>query len=214
MAEFAAASSEFIDLNILDFVDNIPALEAKWLGVDIGSSHDRTAFATIGLAKGEYYVTDIEMLKGAEYTHQQARTQALHKEHRYTHGYIDANGIGAALSEYVHKSPGCAAIEGFITTASNKPKLFETLRSKIFERKIHFANKLKDRILSEFSKISKISNEDGKTMYLAARDADGHCDGTSALILALEAARQHPASATQPSPSPFSSAFGSRFSRL
>ena len=69
MAEFAAASSEFVDLNILDFVDIIPPLEAKWLGADVGSSHDRTAFATIGLAKSEYYVADIETLKGAEYTH-------------------------------------------------------------------------------------------------------------------------------------------------
>lgn len=210
MAEFAAVSSEFVDLNIVDFVDTIPELQAKWLGVDVGSSHDRTAFATVGLSNGEYYVTDIEKLKGAEYTHQQARTQALQKEHRYTHGYIDANGIGAALSEFIHKSPGCATIEGFVTTPTNKPKLFETLRSKIFERKIHFASKLREQILAEFSKISKISNADGKTSYLAERDSEGHCDGTSALILALESARTHPLNATSPSPAPFPSAFGSK----
>lgn len=71
--------------------------------------------------------------------------------------------------------------------------MFELLRSKMFERKLHFSSKLKDKILLEFSKISRIVNDAGKTTYTAERDNEGHCDRTSSLLFALQAAKQHPA---------------------
>lgn len=69
MCEFASEYSSFIDLSLLDFTD-IPTLRARWLGVDIGSSHDKTALCTVGeAADGQLYVEDIEVLDKAEYTY-------------------------------------------------------------------------------------------------------------------------------------------------
>ena len=214
LAEFAAQSSEFIDLELLDFVDEIPALQTKWLGVDIGSNHDKSAFCTIGEANGELYVQDIEILSKAEYVHQQAKIVDLNSKNHYTGGYIDACGLGGPLAEYVNKSPNCSKIKGFFTTGTNKPKHYERLRSKIFERKIHFSKSLKTVLMLEFSKLTKIVNDKGVATYIAARDEDGHCDRTSALVLALQAYADNPANMTIPSGWQYGSAFGSWSSRL
>lgn len=128
---------------------------------------------------------------------------------KYVGGYIDACGLGGPLAEYVSKSPNCSKIRGFVTTGTNKPKQYERLRSKIFEHKIHFNKSLKDAILLEISKLSRIVNSKGEATYVAQRDNDGHCDRISALVLALQAWFDNPASISMPVAWSRPSAFGS-----
>lgn len=94
----------------------------------------------------------------------------------------------------MHKSPNCAKISGFVTTGSNKPLMYEQLRAKILEKKLHFAKHLKEKLEIEFSKISRIVGDNGKTRFEAERDTDGHCDRVSALVLAIQAQKDNPSS--------------------
>lgn len=214
MCEFAAESSQFIDISLLDFFDDVPSCKSKWLGVDVGSTHDKSAFCTLGTVNDDIYVIDIETLSKAEYTHQQSKILALNQKNNYTGGYIDACGLGGPLAEYVNKSPNCSKIKGFVTTGTNKPKQYERLRSKIFERKIHFAKSLKTALILEISKLSRIVNDKGIATYVAERDSEGHCDRISALVLALQAWVDNPASFSQPLTYQRMSPFGSWSSRL
>ena len=151
---------------------------------------------------------DIETLEKAEYVHQQAKVMSLNASNSYVGGYIDACGLGGPLAEYINRSPNCSTIEGFVTTGANKPKQYEQLRSKIFERKLHFAKHLQAAIVSEFSKISRMTNDKGAASYIAQRDSDGHCDRTSALVLALQAMHDKPASFKLPQTWSMQSVFG------
>lgn len=49
--------------------------------------------------------------------------------------------------------------------------------------------------MSDFRNVHRIVNEAGKVTYSAGRDANGHSDATSALVLALMAAKEHPGNA-------------------
>ena len=57
-------------------------------------------------------------------------------------------------------------------------------------------------------------NEAGNVRYEAGRDSNGHSDVTSALVLALMAAKDLPGNAQSPVAMPFSSAFGGFVSRI
>lgn len=48
MCRFADQFSQFVDLSLVDYVDDVPA-EAKthYVGMDIGSTSDRTAIVTL-----------------------------------------------------------------------------------------------------------------------------------------------------------------------
>ena len=68
MCKFAADFSSLVDTSILDFYDEAPAFKAKYLGMDVGSTSDRTAIVTLGESGGVYYVDDIAIMHKAEYT--------------------------------------------------------------------------------------------------------------------------------------------------
>lgn len=58
-----------IDLSLLDYVDEVPKCTSYWLGMDIGSKHDRTTIVAVGQKDNTYYLTDLVVLDKAEYTH-------------------------------------------------------------------------------------------------------------------------------------------------
>ena len=72
-------------------------------------------------------------------------------------------------------------------TASNKTPCYEDLRSKIFDHKLKFNKKLKELIVDDFNNVHRVVSEAGRVSYEAGRNANGHSDATSALVLALRA---------------------------
>lgn len=76
--------------------------------------------------------------------------------------------------------------------------MYEDLRSKVFDHKLKFSKKLKDLIVSDFSNVHRIVSEAGKVSYEAGRNADGHSDATSAIVLALRAAHDLEYSTQEP----------------
>lgn len=65
----------------------------------------------------------------------------------------------------------------------------------MFDHKIVFAQHLKQLIVSDFRNVHRIVSESGKVSYQAGRDENGHSDATSALVLALMAAKELPGNA-------------------
>ena len=79
----------------------------------------------------------------------------------------------------------------------------------IFDHKIKFASHLKSLIETDFANVSRIVSENGQVKFIAAHTAAGHSDATSALVLALQAAKQNPANFVVPSTYMMQSSFGS-----
>lgn len=195
--KFLSEYSSFIDTSYLDFVDSIPTSKQIWLGMDIGSTSDRTAIAEIILDKGIYYVKDITLLNKAEYQTQLDVLKAKNEQNHYVAGFIDENGIGNPIAQFATKTI-TSKIKGFTWTGSNKTPAYEDLRALIFEHKLKFAAHLKHLIEKDFGNIDRVVTEAGVIKYVAGRDENGHSDATSSLVLALQAAKQYPANFATP----------------
>lgn len=83
-------------------------------------------------------------------------------------------------------------IKGYTWTGSNKTPAYEALRAMIFDHKLKFAQHLKQLVVQDFSNVHRVVTEAGKVSYQAGRNENGHSDATSALVLAIQAAVQHP----------------------
>ena len=77
-----------------------------------------------------------------------------------------------------------------------------------------FSRKFKQLIEDDFSNVNRIVSETGKVTYEAGHNRNGHSDVTSAIVLAMEGIRQHPASFALPQTYMRQSSFGSYGSRL
>lgn len=189
MCKFAADFSSLVDTSLLEFCEPSGAVTARWMGMDVGSTSDRTAVVTIAeLADKTLYVEDVVVLHKASYESQLDVLRQLHAKNAYVSGLIDANGIGSALAEFATKQVS-ARLKPFTWTGSNKTPSYEALRAKIFDHQLKFAPHLRDLFISDFSNVHRIVSEAGRVTYEAGRNADGHSDATSALVLALQAAR-------------------------
>lgn len=189
-AEFLSEYSSMIDTALLQFMPNDQMPKSKnVVGMDIGSTSDRTAIAIVSIDKDIFYVYDIAILHKASYEEQLNTLQSLHKTYNFQNGFIDANGIGNPIAEFANKRIS-ARIKAFTWTGANKTPAFEYMRSKIFDRQLFFAEHLKPLITTDFQNVQRIITADGNIKYVAGRDENGHSDAVSALVLALQAAKQ------------------------
>jgi hypothetical protein len=117
MAKFADSFSEFMDLNLIDYVDSVPeGITARWLGMDVGSTGDRTAIVTLAQAGDVFYLEDITVLRKASYEDQLGVLGNLHARNSYQAGLVDQNGIGSAVAEFAQKKVS-SRIKGYTWTA-------------------------------------------------------------------------------------------------
>ena len=101
-----------IDLNLIDYYDELPnETFTNYIGIDVGSTSDRTAMVTIKQAKDIAYIDDIVVMHKASYEDQLNTAKLLHQKNTYKSGYIDKTGIGSAFSEFVEKKV-CSQIKG------------------------------------------------------------------------------------------------------
>lgn len=196
MCKFASEYGAMIDAGLLDFEEiEVKDSYPHWCGMDIGSASDRTAIVDLAqLPDQTFFVRDIAVLHKASYESQLQLLKEKHDRLRYRAGYIDQNGIGNPIAEFAGKQVS-ARIKGFTWTAANKTPAYEDLRAYIFDRKLKFAAHLKELIVQDFRNVHRVVNEAGKVSYQAGRDENGHSDATSALVLALQAAKDSPAGA-------------------
>lgn len=207
MCQFSSEYSSLIDTSLLEYYDELPKqTSTAYIGIDVGSTSDRTAMVTIQQINNRNYVDDIVVLHKAEYEHQLEIAKELHSKNKYRGGYVDKTGIGSAFSEFVTKKV-CVNIKGLSFTASNKPQMYEALRSQVFDHTILFNRKFKSMLEMDFNNVQRIVTESGQVKYEAGHNAQGHSDITSALVLALQSIKDNPASLSYPSSY-------TRFSRL
>lgn len=208
MCRFAESYGAFLDLSQLEWYDGAPPDGAvPYLGMDIGSRHDRTAFATL-FAKGqEFWLDGAETMDRASYASQLARLKALHAEKGYAGGYVDQNGIGGPVAEFANRDVS-PRIRGFTWTASNKTPAYEDFRAAVMSGKMRFARRLRTLLEADFANVRRLVGESGTVSFEAGRDSNGHSDVASAAVLALRAAKEIPASFAEPQAWSFPSAFG------
>lgn len=146
LCQFSAEYSQLIDTSLLEFIDppdNIEALP-HWMGMDVGSTSDRTAIVDlVQLPDDTLFVADATIMHKASYESQLDMVKEKHAKNHYRGGYIDQNGIGSALAEFVSKKVS-TLLQGFTWTGTNKGPAYERLRASIFDHKLKFAKHLKN----------------------------------------------------------------------
>ena len=196
--KFMSSYGSLIDLDIIDWYDEMPKGNPEnYLGMDIGSTSDRSAIVTAKRILDTTYIDDIVMLSKTSYEEQLKIVKEMHAINRYSSGYIDKTGIGSAFAEFCTKQIS-SRLKGLQFTVANKTPMFEQLRSQIFEHKIKFNKKLKKLIEDDFRNVQRIVTESGQIRYVAGHDQNGHSDATSAIVLALQAIHDMPSNAKTP----------------
>ena len=196
--KFMSSYGSLIDLELIDWYDELPkGRYESYLGMDIGSTSDRSAIVTAKRALDTTYIDDIAMLHKTSYEEQLRIVKEMHALNNYSSGYIDKTGIGSAFAEFCTKQIS-SRLKGMQFTVANKTPMFEQLRSQIFEHKVKFNKKLKKLIEDDFRNVQRIVTEAGQVRYVAGHDQNGHSDATSAIVLALQATRDMPSSAKTP----------------
>lgn len=203
--KFMSEYGSLIDINLVDWYDELPnGAYATYLGMDIGSTSDRSAIVTAKRILDVTYIDDIAMLHKTSYEDQLKVVKELHKLNNYSSGYIDKTGIGSAFAEFCTKQIS-SRLKGLQFTVANKTPMFELLRSQIFDHSVKFNRKLKKLIEDDFRNVQRIVTESGQVRYAAGHDQNGHSDATSAIILALQAIHDMPQSMSVPMPYLFTS---------
>lgn len=198
--KFMSEYGSLIDINLVDWYDELPnGAYATYLGMDIGSTSDRSAIVTAKRILDVTYIDDIAMLHKTSYEEQLKIVKELHKLNNYSSGYIDKTGIGSAFAEFCTKQIS-SRLKGLQFTVANKTPMFELLRSQIFDHSVKFNIKLKKLIEDDFRNVQRIVTESGQVRYAAGHDQNGHSDATSAIILALQAIHDMPQSMSVPMP--------------
>ena len=68
MCKFADSYSDFIDLSLIDYYDELPKdVTARYMGMDVGSTSDRTAIVTLAQSGDTYFLQDIVILHKSSY---------------------------------------------------------------------------------------------------------------------------------------------------
>ena len=68
-----------IDLNLIDYYDELPKETfTNYIGIDVGSTSDRTAMVTVKQAKDIAYIDDIVVMHKASYEDQLNTAKLLH----------------------------------------------------------------------------------------------------------------------------------------
>lgn len=195
---FLSEYGSMIDPELIDWYDDIPSGGFFTnVGLDVGSTSDRTAICTAKTQKNITYIDDIVLLHRTSYQDQLKILADMHSKNKYSSGYIDKTGIGSAFAEFAEKNVS-SRIKGLQFTISNKTPMYERLRSGIFDHKVKFNRKLKKLIEDDFRNIQRIVTESGQIRYEAGRDGNGHSDATSAIVLVLQAIHDMPGNASTP----------------
>ena len=209
------ASTTLFDLDLLKFTDQPPSAGKYVFGMDIGRKSDRTAIAVLKVAPTSAHLQDIIVLDKMPYAEQKAHLAALKSKWSFAGGYIDAGGIGNAFAEDIQRTLD-TRYRGFTFTGANKSPLYENLRARVFDSTITFDQHLKDLLIQDFTNVARLVNDAGVVRYVAGHSSSGHSDCTSAIVLALQAAKDFKTNSQLPTqlakmPTAFGYGYGSRF---
>lgn len=187
LCEFGDSSSVLLPVDLIEQaeilnVPDIPNSANRYLGIDIGRTHDKTVIVLLAEVGDVWKVEDVLELSETPFA---AQAEAIGKflEHpRLVAGCIDATGIGAGLSETLSEKYG-GILEAVNINQPIKNELCQSLRRVFEDQKISIPTGFKD----DLNSLEKRVSIGGTITYRAIRNKDGHSDFASALSLAIRA---------------------------
>ena len=199
MCQFLDAFETFIDTSLLEFGEPPKECEASYAGYDVARTSDKSAIVDLKRLKdGTFFVADAAVMSSVKYSDQIDVFKQLNAKNKWKAGYVDAVGLGGPIAEQIRDTVN-ARIKPYVWTAANKSPAYEKLRSLIFDRKIRFAEHLKQQLIADFQNISRIVTEAGQIKFSAGHTSTGsHSDIASAIVLAVQAALDNPSSMAVP----------------
>ena len=189
--EFLANDTCYFPLDLIRNCER-PAIDApadapRFLGVDIGRSHDLTAIAEAALVGGELRIVDVETLEHLPFAEQREIISARLRREAVRACAIDATGIGAQLAEELRGRFG-SRVEPVQFTNQTKCEIFQALHRVMEEARLEIPA---DRALREdIHAVHRKISTGGNIQFTAPRRPDGHSDRATALALAVEIAER------------------------
>jgi phage FluMu gp28-like protein len=191
--EFLANDTTYFPLDLIRNCERIPAPEAppdapRFLGVDIGRSHDLTAIAEAALVGGALRIVDLETLEHLPFAEQREIISARLRREAVRACAIDATGIGAQLAEELRGRFG-SRVEPVQFTNQTKNTIFQALHRAMEEARLEIPA---DRALREdIHAVHRKISTGGNIQFIAPRRPDGHSDRACAIALAVDCAERN-----------------------
>ena len=191
--EFLANDTTYFPLDLIRACERIPAPEApadapRFLGVDIGRSHDLTAIAELAAVGPELRLVDLETIERAPFAEQRELLWSRLSRPSVRGVAIDATGIGAQLAEETRAKFG-SRVEPVQFTNATKNGLFQSLHRAMEEGRLVLPA---DRELREdMNAMHRKISTGGNIQFTAPRRPDGHSDRACALALAVDCAERN-----------------------
>ena len=98
----------------------------------------------------------------------------------------DATGIGAQLSEQLHKKHPCVVEVKFTNEVKNE--MFNMVKKHLGTSSLKLPPD--ELIIEDLHKIKRVVNQSGNISYRASRDENGHADDATSIALAVYATKK------------------------
>lgn len=169
----------------------LPAHALLTLGVDIGRTHDLTAFALLEHPPtGPALLRSLKVYQNIPFAEQEA-TLHTYLQHPGLHrACIDATGLGRQFAERAASRYGAHRIEGLHLTAPLKEALAYPLRAALENRALRLPDD--PALHADLRSIRRTPTAAGHLRFAADHSPHGHADRFWALALALYAHRDPP----------------------
>lgn len=169
-------------LNSITYTE-LPNVIARYFGIDIGRTHDKTAIAILAETAMGCFIEKVVTLSNLEFRQQFEEINTLIRTFKPRKVTIDRTGIGMQLAEDLTRQHG-ALIDGLAFTAQSKLEIFNNLKKAFSQstcRIPYDADLIKD-----LNKIRRVVTANGIS-YQAESDDTGHADKATSIALAERA---------------------------
>ena len=169
-------------LNSVTYTE-LPKVVARYMGIDIGRKHDRTAITILAETPVGCFVEKVIALSNMEFKQQFDQINTLIKTFKPRKVSIDRTGIGMQLAEDLARVHG-ALIDGLAFTAQSKLEIFNNLKKAFSQSTCKIPDDVE--LIKDLNKIRRVVTQNGIT-YQADSDDTGHADKATSVALANRA---------------------------
>ena len=154
------------------------------IGIDVGKG-DKSSLAIIN-EKCE--VVSLTEWGGSDYPTIMAKMLIKINEYKCEKGYIETNGVGSPLFDFMVKELGKSKLLAWVSTNTSKNNMIENFMNGFDKNNIKILDTYYDLLTSQLDNVTVEYNPTTRTIkYLFARDEDGHSDSVISTGLAYKA---------------------------
>lgn len=163
--------------------ETLPNVIARYFGIDIGRTHDKTAITILAETAMGCFVEKVVTLSNLEFRQQFDEINTLIKTFKPRKVTIDRTGIGMQLAEDLERQHG-ALIDGLAFTAQSKLEIFNNLKKAFSQSTCKIPDDID--LKKDLNKIKRVVTQNGIS-YKADSDDTGHADKATSIALANRA---------------------------